>query len=152
MKIPRITLLAALAAAAACSTTLVYAQAVGITPDELKFARNPATGSELAPVFGDGRKPGPFIVRVRYPAGHKSMPHSHPADTHITVMSGTMRYAEGSTFDETKFKDYPAGSFIVVPANVPHYEMASAPMEFQAYGTGPQAFIFVDPKHDPRNR
>ena len=152
MKIPRITLLAALAAAAACSTTLVYAQAVGITPDELKFTRNPATGSELAPVFGDGRKPGPFIARVRYPAGHKSMPHSHPADTHITVISGTMRYAEGSTFDETKFKDYPAGSFLVVPANVPHYEMANSPMEFQAHGTGPQAFIFVDPKHDPRNR
>ena len=106
MTIPRITLIAALAAAV-CSTTLAFAQAVGITPDELKFTRNPATGSELAPVLGDGRNPGPFIARVRYPAGHKSMPHSHPADTHITVMSGTMRYAEGSTFDETKFKDYP---------------------------------------------
>ena len=131
---------------------LLHAQAISFTPDQFKWSRNPATGSELAPVMGDGRQPGPFIVRVRYPAGLKSMPHSHPADVHVTVISGTLRYAEGKTFDETKFKDYPAGSFLVIPANVPHYETATAPMEFQAYGTGPQAFIFVDPKHDPRNK
>jgi hypothetical protein len=49
-------------------------------------------------------------------------------------------------------KDYPAGSFLVMRANVPHYEMATSPMEFQAHGTGPQGFIFVDPKHDPKNK
>jgi len=91
-------------------------------------------------------------MRVRYPAGLKAMPHSHPNDTLVTVMSGTLRYAEGTTFDETKLKDYPAGSFLVMRANVPHYEMATSPMEFQAYSTGPQAFIFVDPKHDPNNK
>src|SRR5437870_3031035 len=103
MKFPRITLIAALAAAA-CSTTPAFAQGIGITPGDFQFSRSPATGPELAPVLGHGRSPGPFIARVRYPAGHKSMPHPHPADTHITVMSGTMRYAEGSTFDGTKFK------------------------------------------------
>ena len=133
-------------------TSLVYAQAVSFTPDQLKWTRNPATGSELAPLMGDARQPGPYVVRVRYPAGLKAMPHSHPADVLVTVISGTLRYAEGETFDETKFKDYPAGSFLVLRANVPHYEMATAPMEFHAHGTGPQAFIFVNPKHDPRNK
>ena len=142
----------AFGATALLTATVGGAQDIAFTPDQYKWTRNPATGSELAPVMGDPRQPGTFILRVRYPAGLKSMPHTHPNDTLVTVISGTLRYAEGTTFDETKFKDYPAGSFIVVPANVPHYEMASAPMEFQAYGTGPQAFIFVDPKHDPRNR
>jgi quercetin dioxygenase-like cupin family protein len=135
---------------AVCS--LATAQDIAFTPGQFKWTRNPATGSELAPVMGDARQPGTFILRVRYPAGLRAMPHSHPNDTLVTVISGTLRYAEGTSFDETKFKDYPAGSFFVIRANVPHYEMATAPMEFQAYGTGPMAFNFVNPKDDPKNK
>src|SRR4051812_21276755 len=123
-----------------------------MTPAQLKFNRNPATGSEIAVVLGNPREAGPFVMRVRYPEGMKSMPHSHPGDTQVTVISGVMRYAEGEKFDESKFKDYPAGSFFVIPANVPHYETAVAPMEFQAQGTGPMRFIFVDPRNDPANK
>jgi quercetin dioxygenase-like cupin family protein len=146
------THIAAFAAVFTLASSQLYAQDVAFTPDQLKFNTNPATGSQIAVVMGDPGKPGPFIMRVRYPAGLKSMPHSHPNDTLITVLSGTFRHAEGTTFDETKLKDYPAGSFILQRANVPHYEMANSPMEFEAHGTGPQAFIFVDPKHDPKNR
>jgi quercetin dioxygenase-like cupin family protein len=149
----RTAYVAAFAAIFTLANSQLYAQEVAVTPGELKFNRNPATGSELAQVMGDPRQSGaPFIVRVRYPAGLKAMPHSHPNDTLVTVLSGTLRYAEGTTFDESKLKDYPAGSFLIMRANVPHYEMATKPMEFQAHGTGPQAFIFVDPKHDPKNK
>ena len=145
--------IAVFAAIFALASSQLYAQEIALTPGQLKFNRNPATGSELAQVMGDPRQPGaPFIVRVRYPAGLKAMPHSHPNDTLVTIISGTLRYAEGTTFDESKLKDYPAGSFLVMRANVPHYEMATSPMEFQAHGTGPQAFVFVDPKHDPKNK
>jgi quercetin dioxygenase-like cupin family protein len=143
--------LSALAAAVIASSE-IRAQTNAVTPDELKFNRNPATGSELAVVMGKPREPGPFVVRVRYPAGLKAMPHSHPNDTYVTVISGVLRYAEGEKFDESKFKDYPAGSFFVIPANVPHYENATAPMEFQAHGIGPIRFIFVDPRDDPASK
>ena len=143
--------LSALAAAVIANSDL-RAQTNAVTPDQLKFNRNPATGSEIAVVMGKPREPGPFVVRVRYPAGLKAMPHSHPNDTYVTVISGVLRYAEGEKFDESKFKDYPAGSFFVIPANVPHYENATAPMEFQAHGMGPIRFIFVDPQHDPASK
>jgi quercetin dioxygenase-like cupin family protein len=139
-------------AAAVMANSEVRAQANAVTPDQLKFDRNPATGSEIAVVMGKPREPGPFVVRVRYPAGLKAMPHSHPNDTYVTVISGVLRYAEGEKFDESKFKDYPAGSFFVIPANVPHYENATAPMEFQAHGMGPIRFIFVDPRDDPASK
>src|SRR5438105_3892087 len=142
----------AFGATALLTATLGGAQDIAFTPDQYKWTRNPATGSEIAPVMGDPRQAGTFILRVRYPAGLKSMPHTHPNDTLITVISGTLRYAEGTTFDESKFKDYPAGSFFVARANVPHYEMAVSTAEFQAYGTAPLAFIFVNPKDDPKNR
>jgi quercetin dioxygenase-like cupin family protein len=139
-------------AAAVIATSEIRAQSNAVTPDQLKFNRNPATGSEIAVVMGKPGEPGPFVLRVRYPAGLKAMPHSHPNDTYVTVISGVLRYAEGEKFDESKFKDYPAGSFFVIPANVPHYENATAPMEFQAHGTGPIRFIFVDPRHDPASK
>lgn len=138
------------AACAAFAAGLVQAQ--NRTADELKFQRNPATGSEIAVVHGDPSKKGPFIVRVKYPAGFKAMPHSHPADTYVTVLEGTLHFAEGKTFDESKLKAYPAGSFIFEKANAPHYQMAKRPVVFQAQGTGPNAFNFVDPKHDPRKQ
>ena len=142
--------LAALAASGALAVVLVQAQQ--LTPDQIKFQRNPATGSEIGAVFGDPSKPAPFVTRVKYPAGFKAPPHSHPIDLQVTVLSGTLLFAEGETFDESKLKEYPAGSFIFEKANVPHYQMAKGPVVFQASGTGPNAFNFVNPKDDPRKQ
>src|SRR5688572_28295032 len=114
----------------AAAISIVYAQA--ITPEQLKFQRNPATGSEIAVVMGDPSKKGPFVLRVKYPPGFKAMPHSHPIDVQVTVLSGTMLWAEGETFDESKMKAYPEGSFILEKANVPHYQVAKTAVVFQA--------------------
>jgi quercetin dioxygenase-like cupin family protein len=142
--------LAALAAIGGIGALLVHAQ--GITPEQMKFQRNPATGSEVAAVIGDPSKPAPFVTRVKYPPGFKAMPHSHPVDLQVTVLSGTLLFAEGKEFDEAKLKEYPAGSFIFEKANVPHYQMAKSAVVFQASGTGPNAFNFVNPKDDPRKK
>jgi quercetin dioxygenase-like cupin family protein len=142
--------LAAVAAVGATAAALVFAQ--GITPDQLNFQRNPATGSEIATVFGNASQAVPFMTRVKYPPGFKSAPHSHPVDLQVTVLSGTLLYAEGEKFDESKLKEYPAGSVILEKANVPHYQMAKGAVVFQASGTGPNAFNFVNPKDDPRKK
>ena len=141
-----------LAAALALSGMSIVVHAQGIKPDQLKFQKNPATGSEVAAVMGDPSKKEPFITRVRYPQGFKAMPHSHPVDLQVTVLSGTMLWAEGEKFDESKMKEYPAGSFIFEKANVPHYQMAKTPVVFQAHGVGPNGFKFVNPKDDPRTK
>jgi quercetin dioxygenase-like cupin family protein len=146
----RRVVLAALAAAGGIGAVLVHAQV--LTPEQLKFQRNPATGSEIAAVMGDASKPAPFVTRVKYPPGFKAMPHSHPVDLQVTVLSGTMLWAEGEAFDESKLKEYPAGSFIFEKANVPHYQVAKTAVVFQAAGTGPNGFNFVNPKDDPRTR
>jgi quercetin dioxygenase-like cupin family protein len=141
--------LAALAAMGGIGAVLVHAQV--LTPDQSKFQRNPATGSEIAAVMGDPSKPAPFVTRVKYPPGFKAMPHSHPIDLQVTILSGTMLCAEGETFDESKLKEYPEG-FIFEKANVPHYQIAKTAVVFQASGTGPNAFNFVNPKDDPRQQ
>lgn len=151
MKAHRAALAAIAATAGIAAMTIVYAQVV--TPDQLKYQRNPATGSEIAVVMGDPSKAAPYVVRVKYPAGFKAMPHWHPFDLQVTVLSGTMLWAEGETFDESKLKEYPEGSFIMEKAKVPHYQVAKTPVVFQASAaTGPNAFNFVNPKDDPRKK
>lgn len=145
----RVSLAALLSGIAAA--TFVHAEEA-ITPDQIKWSRNPASGSEIATMYGDPSKPAPFVLRVKYGPGFKAMPHSHPIDVQVTVLSGTLHWAEGETFDESKLKPYPAGSFIVEKANVPHYQVAKGDVVFQASGIGPNAFKYVNPKDDPRNR
>jgi quercetin dioxygenase-like cupin family protein len=146
----RLAVLALLATSGAIAAVLVHAQ--NLTPDQVKYQRNPATGSEISAVFGDATKREPFVTRVKYPPGFKAMPHSHPVDLQVTVLEGTLYFAEGETFDEGKLKAYPAGSFLFEKANVPHYQMSKGPVTFQVSGTGPNAFNFVNPQHDPRKK
>src|SRR5512132_562733 len=47
-------------------------------------------GVKLAVIEGDLAKPGPFLIRVKFPAGYKLAPHTHPSIEHTTVLSGTM--------------------------------------------------------------
>ena len=42
----------------------------------------------------------------------------------MTVIEGTWYLGEGARFSDTNLKAYPAGSFIVVPAGVPHFVAA----------------------------
>ena len=42
----------------------------------------------LAVLVGQPSEPGPYVIRVKAPAGVKLMPHRHPEDRIYTVMSG----------------------------------------------------------------
>lgn len=134
--------------------SLGHAQEISVTPQQLKWAKSPASPSDTALLMGDPRKDGPFVVRARLKPGMKVMPHSHPIDVQITVLSGTLLFGQGETFDEKKMKEYPTGSFFVERANSSHYQMpkGNAEMIFQASGTGINAFKYVNPKDDPRTK
>ena len=52
-------------------------------------------GAQMAVIDGDPTKPGPFVIRAKFPAGFKVMPHFHPTDESVTVISGTLAAAMG---------------------------------------------------------
>jgi hypothetical protein len=57
--------------------------------------------------------------------GMKVMPHWHPDTTRtVLVMSGTLYFAVGKQWDESKLKAYPAGTLYSEPARSPHYAWA----------------------------
>jgi quercetin dioxygenase-like cupin family protein len=52
------------------------------------------------------------------------MPHYHPDERIIVVVSGTVYFGYGEQFDESKMKPLPAGSSWTEPAKQAHFAWA----------------------------
>ena len=96
---------------------------VGFTADEVRWFTPPYynDGRQRAQLFGDSSEGGAWIDRVKIPGGARVRAHTHPQDELVTVIEGTWYLGEGANFDAAKLKGYPARSFIVIPAGVPHF-------------------------------
>ncbi len=99
---------------------------VGLTADEVRWFTPPYynDGRQRAQLFGDSSEGGSWIDRVKIPGGARVLAHTHPQDELVTVIEGTWYLGEGAKFDSAKLKGYSAGSFIVIPAGVPHFVAA----------------------------
>ena len=99
---------------------------VGLTPDQVRWFTPPYynDGRQRAQLFGDSGEGGTWIDRVKIPGGARVLAHTHPQDELVTVIEGTWYLGEGAKFDSAKLKGYPAGSFIFIPAGVPHFVAA----------------------------
>lgn len=107
--------------------------------------------ARLSIVVGDPSKAGPYVVRVKLPAGVKLMPHTHPEDRIYTVVSGVFYIGIGTTFDPDKLQAYAPGSVVVLPANTPHFHWAkSGDYMTQVAGVGPLGMKYIRDADDPR--
>ena len=125
-----------------------------IRAEDVQWRPFPAFPPEarLAILVGEPAKPGPYVVRVKLPAGVKLMPHKHPEDRIYTVMSGVFYIGLGETFDETRLTAYAPGDVVVLPGGQPHFHWArSGEYITQVTAIGPLGLDYVDPAHDPRN-
>jgi quercetin dioxygenase-like cupin family protein len=108
--------------------------------------------ARLAVLVGDPTKPGPYVIRVRLPAGTKMLPHKHPEDRIYTVISGVFYIGLGEEFDETKLSAHGAGSVLILPGGQPHFHWAkSGEYITQVSAIGPLGLAYIDPASDPRN-
>jgi quercetin dioxygenase-like cupin family protein len=108
--------------------------------------------ARLAVVVGHPSEPGPYVVRVKLPAGQKLMPHRHHEDRVYTVISGVFYIGLGDKFDETRLEAYPPGSVVVLPGGTAHFHWArSGEYVTQVTAIGPISLVYVDPGDDPRN-
>ena len=99
---------------------------VGLTPDQVRWFTPPYynDGRQRAQLFGDSGEGGTWIDRVKIPGGARVLAHTHPQDELVTVIEGIWYLGEGAKFDAAKLKGYPAGSFIIIPAGIPHFVAA----------------------------
>src|SRR4029078_2336292 len=96
---------------------------VGLTAEQVQWFTPPyyTDGRQRAQLFGDSSAGGAWIDRAKIPGGARVLAHTHPQDEPVTVIEGTWYLGEGTKFDSTKLKAYPQGSFILIPAGVPHF-------------------------------
>jgi quercetin dioxygenase-like cupin family protein len=99
-------------------------QAVIEQANSIKWAAAPPAvpkGAQIAVLSGDPGKEGPFVLRLKFPAGFKIPAHMHAADENVTVISGTLNFAMGDKLDPKKGEALKPGGFIHMPKGTHHY-------------------------------
>jgi quercetin dioxygenase-like cupin family protein len=141
----------AVAAAAAADAVPPH---VMVAPGAIKWQPFPpgGPGVSAAVLSGDPEKAGPFVLRIKSPAGAKVPPHSHPTDENVTVISGSFAMGMGDTFDAKALKSVPAGSYVLLPREMRHFAFSKTATVVQVHGIGPFQINFVNPADDPRNK
>jgi quercetin dioxygenase-like cupin family protein len=98
---------------------------------------------KVAVLEGDPRGTGPWVVRVKFPAGMVLPLHTHPVDEHSTVISGVAWVGTGASADKASGTRLEAGSYYVNPRGVPHWFIAETEVVLQLANTGPWAVVRV---------
>jgi len=149
-------------AAALLLTSLATSVAVAQPPAHVM--ENPATtkwgpappmlpaGAEIAVLAGNPMQPGPYTVRLKFPANYDIPAHSHPTDEHVAVVSGEFFAAMGNKLDRTAGMRLGVGGFALMPAHGNHFAYTKGETTILLYGQGPVEFTYVNPSDDPRNK
>ena len=122
-------------------------------PGSIKWGPAPAVfpaGAKFAVLAGDPSKSGFFTIRLSMPSGYRIMPHSHPTDERLTVLSGVFHVGMGDKFDKAKTTAFVTDGFGLVPANMHHYGWTSGRTVVQVSGMGPFQLIYVIPADMPK--
>ena len=130
-----------------------------VLPADVRWIQPPPQAAFLPEgvqiAFLEGGSPldkGPFTFRLRFPVGSRLMPHTHPTNDRITVISGTLHHGMGRTFDQEATKAFPAGGFVYQPADMPHFVWFDEETVLQFQGSGPFGLTYINPADDPRNQ
>jgi quercetin dioxygenase-like cupin family protein len=126
------------------------------TADKIPYETVPAflpPGAQIAFLEGDptGSK-GDFTVRLKMPDGYRIAPHWHPYRENVTVLSGTLKFGMGDTFDASKMMSFGAGSFAYLDPDMHHYAMADGATIIQVHGPSPFKFNYINPADDPSKK
>lgn len=123
-----------------------------VKASEIKWGPGPAAlpkGVEAAVLSGDPGKAGPFVIRLKAPAGFKVPRHWHPTFEQVTVLEGDFTLSmgdAGSAHDAT----FGPGDYANLPAKMQHAASTKGGAVVQVSSTGPFEVNYVDPKDDPR--
>jgi hypothetical protein len=107
-------------------------------------------GAQFAILHGDPSKPGePYVFRAKLPDGYSVPPHTHPMDENVTVISGVFMLGFGERLDKATTRALTTGSYVMLPKQMPHYNVMRGETILQFHGIGPYDIRYVNPADDP---
>ncbi len=125
-----------------------------VPADEVKWGPAPPSlppGAQASALLGHPSKEGPFVLRLKFPAGFIVPPHRHSKDEFVTVLGGGFAVGAGEKLDPNA-KPLTTGSFVHLPAGMPHFASAVGETIVQINGMGPFDVIYINPADDPRKK
>jgi hypothetical protein len=156
----RTLLLAPIISALGECTLIPLAQASKLDPSQTIITRLsevqwtdwsglPPHSGEMATLYGDLNKAGPYVVFMKWYPGYMSAPHRYATDRLSVVLSGTWWVNSGSDFEPNNCVPVPAGGFIRRVAHTWHYDGVKAdagePTVIAIFGSGPVDLELADP-------
>jgi ketosteroid isomerase-like protein/quercetin dioxygenase-like cupin family protein len=105
-----------------------------------------APGAKIAVLHGNPGGPGGFVLRLQFPDGYQIPVHWHPTGENVTVVSGSVGFGMGNTFDASALHMYGPGDFAYLPPQQAHFGQAHGVTIVQVNGRGPFAINPGAPK------
>lgn len=119
---------------------------------DIQWGPGPAAlpkGVQAAVLSGDPGKPGPFVLRLKAPAGFAIPRHWHPSYEQVTIIEGDFSVSMGEA-DSAHGADFGPGDYVNLPAKMQHAASTKNGVIVQVSSMGPFEVTYVDPKDDPR--
>jgi hypothetical protein len=108
----------------------------------------PPHSGQMAPLYGDLDKPGPYLVMMRWNPGWFSAPHTYATDRICVVVSGTWWVNSGADFVPRDAVPVARGGYVKRAARTPHYDGVPSgsrdPAVIAIFGLGPVDIQLVD--------
>jgi hypothetical protein len=124
-----------------------------VQPNEIQFKPwqgLPAGSGEMAMMYGDLNKPGPYLVLMKWNPSWFSAPHNYRTDRICVVVSGTWWVNSGEDFTPVQAVPVQAGGFVLRHARTWHYDgvpvEGKEPVIVAVFGIGPVDIQLADPK------
>jgi hypothetical protein len=109
----------------------------------------PPRSGEMATLYGDLNKPGPYLVMMRWRPGYFSAPHTYATDRICVVVFGTWWVNSGADFRPQDAVAVGPGGYVKRTARTPHYDGVPAghtdPAVIAIFGLGPVDMQLIDP-------
>jgi hypothetical protein len=109
----------------------------------------PPRSGEMAMLYGDFNKQGPYLVMMRWNPGWFSAPHTYATDRICVVVSGTWWVNSGNDFLPGDAFPVGPGGYVKRTARTPHYDGVLPdgrdPAVIAIFGLGPVDLQLVDP-------
>jgi len=129
-------------------------QMILLTPGEITWVDVPNAlppGAKIAVLEGDPFSAVPYTIRLMMPADYKIPAHWHTKIERLSILSGALYAGMGDKLDPEQSKEFPAGSFVFIPAKKNHFAWTKEDTILQINGDGPFDINYIDPADDPRN-
>jgi hypothetical protein len=123
-----------------------------VNTKDIKWGPAPAAipkGAQVAVLQGNPFQSGPFVMRLKVPAGYKIPPHWHSQDESLTVISGSLYFGKGDKAETSNAPTITAGAFHYLTGKDHHYLVAKTPSVIQINGNGPFDVTYINAEEDP---